>query len=126
MRAKDIELALYEYDFEDKTTLAVLKNKDEETLFYKNKKSLGERMFYSREGSRQSNEAFDTWTELKVTYREVFDAYGTSFMLTEIFPNARTNIFGAVCCDVDSPEYGHRVLFGWDLINLIAESRYSD
>lgn len=126
VRKKDIELALYEYDFEDKTTLAVLKNKDEETLFYKNKKSLGERMFYSREGSRQSNEAFDTWTELKVTYREVFDAYGTSFMLTEIFPNARTNIFGAVCCDVDSPEYGHRVLFGWDLINLIAESRYSD
>lgn len=131
VRKKDIELALYEYDFEDKTTLAVLKNKDEETLFYKNKKSLGERMVYSREGSRQRNEAywsemFDTWKELKVTYREVFDAYGTSFMLTEIFPNARTNIFGAVCCDVDSPEYGHRVLFGWDLINLIAESRCSD
>ena len=131
VRKKDIELALYEYDFEDKTTLAVLKNKDEETLFYKNKKILGERMYDSWTTSKQGNKAYwsemsDTWKELKVTYREVFDAYGTSFMLTEIFPNARTNIFAAVCCDADSPEYGHRILFGWDLIERMAECRNSD
>ena len=130
-RAKDIELAIYEYNFEDKTTLAVMKAKDEETLFYENKRRLAERMFLSCRTGNQSNmaswsERIDTWKDLKVTYREVFDAYGTSFMLTEIFPNARTNIFGAVCCDADSPEYGHRVLFGWDLIERMAECRNTD
>lgn len=127
MRAKDIELALYEDDFEDKTVLTVLKAKDEEALFYKNKISLTKRMVHSWQTSMSSwTEMIEAWKELDVTYREIFDTLGTSFVLTEIFPNARTNIFGAVCCDADSPEYGHRVLFGWDLIERMAECRNPD
>ena len=127
VRAKDIELALYEDDFEDKTALSVLKAKDEEALFYKNKISLTKRMVHSWQTSMSSwTEMLEEWKELDVTYREIFDTLGTSFVLTEIFPNARTNIFGAVCCDADSPEYGHRVLFGWDLIERMAECRNSD
>lgn len=127
VRAKDIELALYEDDFEDKTVLTVLKAKDEEALFYKNKISLTKRMVHSWQTSMSSwTEMIEAWKELDVTYREIFDTLGTSFVLTEIFPNARTNIFGAVCCDADSPEYGHRVLFGWDLIERMAECRDPD
>lgn len=128
VRAKDIELALYEDDFKDKAVLlAVLKAKNEEALFYKNKRSLTKRMAHSRKTSMSSwTELLEAWKELDVTYREIFDTLGTSFVLTEIFPNARTNIFGAVCCDADSPEYGHRVLFGWDLIELMAECRDPD
>ena len=82
MRAKDIELALYEDDFEDKTALSVLKAKDEEALFYKNKISLTKRMVHSWQTSMSSwTEMIEAWKELDVTYREIFDTLGTSFVL---------------------------------------------
>lgn len=111
VKCETIEQALYEEDFEDKALLAVDKSRDEEALFYENKQVIQDEL--------------DDFG-IDISYKEMFEAFGTSYVLTEIFPRARINIFGAVCCDEDSPDFGHRLRFGWELIDLIAESRSAD
>lgn len=111
VKCETIEQALYEEDFEDKALLAVDKSRDEEALFYENKQVIQDEL--------------DDFG-IDISYKEMFESFGTSYVLTEIFPRARINIFGAVCCDEDSPDFGHRLRFGWELIDLIAESRSAD
>ena len=105
----DVEKALFEQEGKDEETIAVETAKDEEEAFLKNVPLV-------------DNELAAAGIKT-LSYKEIFDVSGKSFMLTAIYPNGRTRKFSAVCIEDGSPDCGHVFPFGWELLDYVAQAR---